>query len=241
MDTPTLATQPTNQSVTGFRDSVARRIFLSQPLLRTPRRRDSAAPGKCASCLVVQRRCLMGKRMVNRMPLYALDDWCPQLPPEGEYWIAPNAVLIGRVRIARGASVWFGSVLRGDNDWISIGENTNVQDLCVLHADPGIPITLGANVSVGHGAVVHGATVGDNCIVGMGATVLNRAKIGRNCIVGAHALIPEGKEFPDNSLIVGVPGRAVRSIPEQDVPMLLLNAKIYHDPCRRYRKELKKL
>jgi carbonic anhydrase/acetyltransferase-like protein (isoleucine patch superfamily) len=182
-----------------------------------------------------------GKDVENRMPLYALDDWCPELPSEGEYWIAPNATLIGRVRLARGASVWFGSVLRGDNDWISIGENTNIQDLCVLHTDPGISLTLGKNVSVGHGAVVHGAIVGDNSIVGMGATLLNRAKIGRNSIVGAHALIPEGKEFPDNSLIVGVPGKAVRSIPEQDVPMLLLNAQIYCDRWQRYRTELKKL
>ena len=108
------------------------------------------------------------------MPLYALEDWRPELPPQGEYWIAPNATLIGRVRIAKGASVWFGSVLRGDNDWISIGEKTNIQDLCVLHTDPGIALTLGANVSVGHGAVVHGATVGDNTIVGMNAMLRRR-------------------------------------------------------------------
>ena len=175
------------------------------------------------------------------MPLYALDDWRPELPAEGEYWIAPNASLIGRVRLAKGASVWFGSVLRGDNDWIELGENTNIQDLCVLHTDPGISLRLGANVSVGHGAVIHGAIVGDNCIVGMGATLLNRAKIGKNSIVGANALVPEGKEFPDNSLIVGVPGKVVRTLAEQDVPMLLLNAAIYYDRWQRYRKELKQL
>src|SRR5260221_7026114 len=174
----------------------------------------------------------------NRMPLYALDDWRPELPPEGEYWIAPNAVLIGRVRLARGASVWFGSVLRGDNDWISIGENTNIQDLCVLHTDPGISLTLGANVSVGHGAVVHGAVVGDNSIIGMGATLLNRAKIGRNSIVGAHALIPEGKEYPDNSLLVGVPAKVVRSIPDEQTGILTLNAQIYFDRWQRYRQDL---
>jgi carbonic anhydrase/acetyltransferase-like protein (isoleucine patch superfamily) len=173
------------------------------------------------------------------MPLYALDDWRPELPPEGEYWIAPNATLIGRVRIAKGASVWFGSVLRGDNDWISIGEKTNIQDLCVLHTDPGIALSLGANVSVGHGAVVHGATVGDNTIVGMGATLLNRCRIGRNSIVGANALVPEGKEFPDNSLIVGVPGKAIRTIPDSDVPMLLMNAQIYFERWQRYLSELK--
>ncbi|HXJ02350.1 MAG TPA: gamma carbonic anhydrase family protein [Micropepsaceae bacterium] len=173
------------------------------------------------------------------MPLYALDDWQPELPPDGECWIAPNATLIGRVRLAKGASVWFGSVLRGDNDWISIGERTNIQDLSVLHTDPGIPLSLGANVSVGHGAIVHGATVGDNTIVGMGATLLNRCKIGRNSIVGANALVPEGKEFPDNSLIVGVPGKAIRKIPDADVPMLLMNAEIYFQRWQRYVTELK--
>lgn len=175
------------------------------------------------------------------MPMYALSDWRPVLPPEGDFWIAPDANIIGRVRLARGVSVWFGSVLRGDNDWISVGENSNIQDLCVLHTDPGIPLSLGANVSVGHGAVVHGATVGDNCIIGMGATLLNRAKIGKNCVVGANALVPEGKEFPDNSLIVGVPGRVARSIVENDVPMLLLNAQVYYQRWHRYREELKRL
>ena len=172
------------------------------------------------------------------MPLYALDDWRPELPPKGQYWIAPSATLIGRVRLAAGASVWFGSVIRGDNDWISIGERTNIQDLCTLHTDPGIPLTVGANVSVGHGAIIHGATVGDNTIIGMGATLLNRAKIGKNSIVGAHALIPEGKEFPDNSLIVGVPGKVIRSIPDDQVGTLAMNAQIYFDRWQRYREEM---
>ena len=175
------------------------------------------------------------------MPLYALEDWRPELPPEGEYWIAPNATLIGRVRIAKGASVWFGSVLRGDNDWISVGENTNIQDLCVIHADPGIPVTLGSNVSVGHAAIIHGAIVGDNSIIGMGATLLNRSKIGKNSIVGANALVPEGKEFPDNSLIVGVPAKVVRTISEQDVPMLTMNAQIYLERWQRYIVELQRV
>ena len=172
------------------------------------------------------------------MPLYALDDWRPELPPEGQCWIAPNASLIGRVRLAAGASVWFGSVIRGDNDWITIGERTNIQDLCTLHTDPGIVLSVGSNVSVGHGAIIHGATVGDNTIVGMGATLLNRCKIGKNSIVGANALIPEGKEFPDNSLIVGVPGKAIRTIGESDIPMLLLNADIYVQRWQRDREEL---
>jgi carbonic anhydrase/acetyltransferase-like protein (isoleucine patch superfamily) len=172
------------------------------------------------------------------MPLYALNDWRPELPPEGQYWIAPNATLIGRVRLAAGASVWFGTVIRGDNDWITIGERTNIQDLCTLHTDPGIPLAVGANVSVGHGAIIHGATVGDNTIVGMGATLLNRSKIGKNSIVGANALVPEGKEFPDNSLIVGVPGKAIRTLSEADIPMLLMNAEIYFQRWQRYIEEL---
>jgi len=175
------------------------------------------------------------------MPLYALQDWRPELPQPDEYWIAPDADIIGRVRLAKGVSVWFGSVLRGDNDWISIGERTNIQDLCALHTDPGIPLTLGANVSVGHGAVVHGANVGDNCIIGMGATLLNRSRIGRNSVVGANALVPEGKEFPDNSLIVGVPARVVRTMTGDHVPMLLLNAEVYYQRWQRYRVELQRL
>src|SRR5215471_14648920 len=175
------------------------------------------------------------------MSLYALDDIKPELPPEGEYWIAPNATLIGRVRLAKGTSVWFGAVLRGDNDWITVGENSNIQDLCILHADPGMPIELGSNVTIGHGVVLHGAIVGDNSVIGMGATLLNRAKIGKNSIVGAHALIPEGKEFPDNSLVVGVPGKAVRSIRDEDVPMLTMNAQIYFERWQRYIVELKRV
>ena len=160
------------------------------------------------------------------------------VPGEGEYWVAPNATLIGRVRLLKGASVWFGSVLRGDNDWITVGERCNIQDLSILHTDPGIPMTLGTNVTIGHGVVLHGATVGDNTIIGMGATLLNHAKIGKNSIVGAHALIPEGKEFPDNSLIVGVPGKVVRSIPDDQIGMLTMNAQIYFDRWQRYREEL---
>jgi len=175
------------------------------------------------------------------MPLYALDDWRPELPAEGEYWLAPDATLIGRVRLKKGASVWFGSVLRADNDWITVGERCNIQDLCIIHTDPGMPVVLGTNVSIGHGVVLHGAIVGDNTVIGMGATLLNRAKIGKNSIVGAHALVPEGKEFPDNSLLVGVPARVVRSIPDDQTGMLTLNAQIYFDRWQRYRNELKPL
>jgi carbonic anhydrase/acetyltransferase-like protein (isoleucine patch superfamily) len=173
------------------------------------------------------------------MPLYALDDWRPELPPEGQYWLAPDATLIGKVRLLAGASVWFGAVLRGDNEAITVGERSNIQDLSILHTDPGIPIVLGSNVTIGHGVVLHGATVGDNTVIGMGATLLNRCRIGKNSIVGAHALIPEGKEFPDNSLIVGVPGKAIRTIPAEQEGMLTMNAQIYFDRWQRYRHELK--
>jgi carbonic anhydrase/acetyltransferase-like protein (isoleucine patch superfamily) len=172
------------------------------------------------------------------MTKYALGDWKPVVPAEGDYWVAPNATLIGRVRLLKGASVWFGTVLRGDNDWITVGERCNIQDLCILHTDPGIPVTLGTNVTIGHGVVLHGATVGDNTIIGMGATLLNHAKIGKNSIVGAHALIPEGKEFPDNSLIVGVPGKVIRSIPDDQIGILTMNADIYFNRWQQYRKEL---
>ena len=172
------------------------------------------------------------------MTPYALQDRRPELPAAGEYWIAPNATLIGRVRLLKGASIWFGSVLRGDNDLITVGERCNVQDLCIVHADPGMPVVLGSNVSIGHGVVLHGAIVGDNTIIGMGATLLNRAKIGKNSIVGAHALVPEGKEYPDNSLLIGVPAKVVRRIPEEQTGMLTLNAQIYFDRWQRYRQDL---
>ena len=135
------------------------------------------------------------------MPLYAIEGVSPEL--DSECWIAPGAVLIGRVRLLKGASVWFGAVLRGDNDWITVGENSNVQDNSVIHTDPGQPVTLGANVTIGHNVILHSTTVGDNALIGMGAILLNRSRIGSHCIVGANALVAEGKEFPEGSLIIG--------------------------------------
>ena len=173
------------------------------------------------------------------MPLFALGDSRPELPPDGDYWIAPNATLIGKVRLARGASIWFGAVLRGDNDWISIGENSNVQDGSVLHTDDGIPLIIGANVTIGHAVVIHGATVGDNALIGMSATILNRARVGASSIVGAHALLPEGKDYPEKSLIVGVPARVVRSLSDDEAAMLPLSAKHYVANAERYRRELR--
>src|ERR1700760_320070 len=144
------------------------------------------------------------------MPAYSLGNAHPEFPESGEYWIAPNATVIGRVTLKRNASVWFGAVLRGDNEPIVVGEESNVQDGCVLHTDAGTPLTIGKAVTVGHLAMLHGCTIGDNSLIGIGAVVLNGARIGKNCLIGAKALIPEGKEIPDGSLVVGAPGRVIR-------------------------------
>lgn len=175
------------------------------------------------------------------MPLYAIDGIAPELPPEGQYFIAPTAVLIGRVRLLKNASVWFGAVLRGDNDWITIGENSNVQDNSVMHTDPGLPVTLGANVTVGHNVIVHSATVGDNTLIGMGSTLLNRARIGSHCVVGANSLVAEGKEFADGSLILGAPARVVRALSADDQARLQHAADVYVANGRRFREQLKLL
>jgi carbonic anhydrase/acetyltransferase-like protein (isoleucine patch superfamily) len=175
------------------------------------------------------------------MPIYALDGVAPELPADGQYWIAPNAVVIGRVRLLKNASVWFGAVLRGDNDWITVGENSNVQDNSICHADPGQPTTIGANVTVGHNVILHSTTVGDNSLVGMGSTLLNRSRIGSNCLIGANTLIPEGKEFADGSLILGAPGRVARSLGERDLALLKMSAETYVYNFRRFRDGLKRV
>ena len=146
------------------------------------------------------------------MTIYVLDGLSPELPEEGRYWVAPDAAVIGRVRLGRNASVWFGAVLRGDNELIVVGENSNVQDHCVLHTDMGAPLTIGANCTIGHRAILHGCTVGDNSLIGMGATILNHAVIGRNCLIGANTLVTEGKQIPDGSLVLGSPGKVVRRL-----------------------------
>src|ERR1700743_1386561 len=133
------------------------------------------------------------------MAIYELDGQAPELPSDGNYFIADTATVIGKVRLLGGASVWFGAVLRGDNEWIEIGEGSNVQDNCTCHTDPGFPLVLGKNVTIGHNVILHGCTVEDGALIGMHATVMNGAKIGRNSVVGAGSVITEGKEFPDNS------------------------------------------
>lgn len=155
--------------------------------------------------------------------LYALDGYLPVPPENGDYWIAPGAHVIGKVVLGEGVSVWFGAVLRGDNEPLVIGEGTNIQENCVLHTDMGYPLTIGAHVTVGHKAMLHGCTIGDGSLVGMGATVLNGAKIGRGCLIGAGALVTEGKEIPDGSLVMGAPGRVVRQL-DADAQLRLLDS-----------------
>ena len=172
------------------------------------------------------------------MPIYTIEGAAPEFPADGRYWIAPTAVVIGRVRLLSNSSLWFGAVLRGDNDWITIGENSNIQDNSVVHTDPGLPVTVGTNVTVGHNVILHSATVGDNSLIGMGSTLLNRARVGSNCIVGANALIAEGKEFPDGSLIIGAPARVARPLTEAEIAMLKLSADVYVANATRFRDHL---
>jgi carbonic anhydrase/acetyltransferase-like protein (isoleucine patch superfamily) len=169
------------------------------------------------------------------MTLYTLDGMTPETPANGDFWVAPDANVIGNVRLGEGASVWFGCTLRGDNELIDIGAGTNVQENTVMHTDMGFPLTLGVNCTIGHKAMLHGCTVGDNSLIGMGATVLNGAKIGKNCLIGANALITEGKEIPDGSLVMGAPGKVVRQLDEAAIKGLTLSALHYQENMRRFR------
>ncbi|HEX4078454.1 MAG TPA: gamma carbonic anhydrase family protein [Rhizomicrobium sp.] len=172
------------------------------------------------------------------MTIYALGETRPEFPSAGNFWVAPNATLIGRVRLLAQASVWFGAVLRGDNDWITLGESSNVQDNCVIHTDPGQPVTIGSNVTVGHNVILHSATVGDNTLIGMGTTVLNGARIGENCLIGANSLIAENKEIPPNSLVLGQPGRVIRELEEPQRALIRMSAEVYVQNFRRFQKQL---
>jgi carbonic anhydrase/acetyltransferase-like protein (isoleucine patch superfamily) len=174
------------------------------------------------------------------MAIFELDGQAPELPGEGRYWIAESASVIGRVRLKSEASVWFGAVLRGDNEWIELGERSQIQDNSTLHTDPGFPIFIGDDCVIGHNVVLHGCVIGSNSLVGMGAIMLNGAKIGRNCLVGAGALITEGKEFPDNSLVVGSPARALRTVDKKASEMILEGADIYVRRWKQYAKGLRR-
>ena len=175
------------------------------------------------------------------MAIYALDNAVPTLPEADRFWIAPDAQLIGDVLLEEDVSLWFGAVARGDNARIAIGARTNIQEGAMLHADPGTPLTIGADVTVGHHAILHGCTVGDRSLIGMGATVLNNARIGRCCIVGANALVTEGKAFPDFSLIVGAPARAVRTLDPSMEETLLASAAHYVANWRRFARGLRRI
>jgi carbonic anhydrase/acetyltransferase-like protein (isoleucine patch superfamily) len=199
---------------------------------------------------IAPRKVMLAKRVspwqsfVSRevaMPIFELEGERPEFPADGRYWIAETATLIGRVRMKTDTSIWFGAVLRGDNEWIELGERSQIQDNCTLHTDPGFPLTIGSNCVIGHMVMLHGCTIGDDSLIGMGAIVLNGARIGKNSLVGAGALIPEGKEFPDNSLIVGAPGRVVRTLDDKARAMIAFGADIYVKRSKRYATGLKRI
>ncbi|MBA4177588.1 MAG: gamma carbonic anhydrase family protein [Leptothrix sp. (in: Bacteria)] len=173
------------------------------------------------------------------MAIFQLGDDAPLIDPTA--WVADSAQVMGRVQMGEGASVWYGAVLRGDNDWIRLGARCNVQDGSVLHTDMGWPLTLGDDVSVGHQAMLHGCTVGEGTLIGIQAVVLNGAKIGRNCLVGAGALVTEGKEFPDNSLIIGSPAKAVRELAPEQLAGLRRIAAGYVANAERHRTQARKI
>ncbi len=175
------------------------------------------------------------------MPIYELDGQAPELPGAGRFWVAPDAHVIGRVRLGADVGVWFGAVLRGDGEPLEVGERSNIQEGAMLHADPGFPLTIGPDVTVGHHAILHGCTVGAGALIGMGATVLNGARIGAGCIVGANALVTENKEFPDNSLIVGAPAKAVRTLDGAAAEKLRASALHYVANWRRFAAGLKRI
>lgn len=171
--------------------------------------------------------------------IYRLGD--KQLITEGEHWIAETAVVIGDVLLKPNASIWWGAVLRGDNERITVGANSNIQDGSVLHTDWGSPLVIGDDVTVGHMVMLHGCTIGNGSLVGIGAVILNGAKIGRNCIIGAKALIAEGKEIPDNSLVMGAPGKVVREVSPEQAKMVGLGTHHYVENARRYGKDLERI
>ena len=169
------------------------------------------------------------------MGAYRLGDQGPTLPEDDEYWIAPGATVLGNVILKKNASVWFGAVLRGDNDPITIGENSNVQDNSVLHTDHGSPLTVGANVTIGHMVMLHGCTIGDGALIGIGSIILNGTTIGKNCLIGAGTLIGENKQIPDNSMVLGSPGRVVRELSPEQAARMAFGAMGYVQNWKRFK------
>ena len=172
------------------------------------------------------------------MAIYKLGDVAPELPASGNYWVAENASVMGNVILKDNASIWYNVVARGDNDPITVGENSNIQDGSVLHTDHGAPLTIGRDVTVGHMAMLHGCTIADETLIGIGATVLNGVTIGKNCIIGAHALIPEGKVIPDGSLVMGAPGKVIKPVSEQQIQVIKLSALHYVENWKRHQRDL---
>lgn len=175
------------------------------------------------------------------MAIYKLGDVTPVLPESGAYWVAENASVMGNVILKENASIWYNVVARGDNDPITVGENSNIQDGSVLHTDYGMPLTIGRDVTVGHMAMLHGCTIADETLIGIGATVLNGARIGKNCIIGAHALIPEGKEIPDGSLVMGAPGKVVKPVSDHQIQVIRLSAAHYVENWKRHTADLTRI
>ncbi len=173
--------------------------------------------------------------------IYALEDWRPETPEDEDFWVAPDANVIGKVVLHSASSVWFGSTLRGDNEVITLGIGSNIQENCVLHTDMGYPLSIGAGCTIGHKATLHGCTLGDNVLIGMGATVLNGAVIGDNCLIGAGALVTEGKTIPAGSLVMGAPGKVVRQLDEAAIEGLRNSALGYQANMRRFRSGLQAL
>lgn len=173
------------------------------------------------------------------MAIYELDGEKPVC--DAEHWVADSATVLGRVILKRNASVWFGATIRGDNDPVTIGENSNVQDGSVLHTDHGQPLTIGSNCTIGHMVMLHGCTVGDNTLIGIGSIILNGAKIGKNCLIGANTLITEGKVIPDGSMVMGAPGKVVRELTEPQIQMITMSAHHYVENWKRYAKGLKRI
>lgn len=168
--------------------------------------------------------------------LYTLGDTAVRA--DGAFWVADNAVVVGKVLLQRDASVWFNAVLRGDNELITVGEGSNIQDGAVLHTDPGFPLLIGPHVTVGHKAMLHGCEIGEGSLIGINAVVLNGVKIGRNCIIGANALITEGKEIPDNSMVMGTPGKVVKTLSEEQGMAIRSGARHYVENARRFREQM---
>lgn len=168
------------------------------------------------------------------MPLYRLDEAVPETPGPGRFWVAPDARVIGRVRLAEDVGIWFGAVLRGDHELIDIGAGTNVQEHTVMHTDDGFPLTIGAGCTIGHRVILHGCTVGEASLIGMGATIMNGARIGRHCVIGAGALVPEGREIPDGMLALGFPAKPVRALSPAEIDGLGRSARHYVENWKRF-------